>query len=96
MADLKMIIDGNEVESVSGLRTEVINPANEKVVGTIPKGNVEDVDRAVKAARKAFKKWSRITPAERGALLNKLADHLDKDLQRLAEMETARPASRTS
>ncbi|HKN48021.1 MAG TPA: aldehyde dehydrogenase family protein, partial [Candidatus Polarisedimenticolia bacterium] len=89
MADLKMIIDGNEVESVSGLRTEVINPANEKVVGTIPKGNVEDVDRAVKAARKAFKKWSRITPAERGALLNKLADHLDKDLQRLAEMETA-------
>jgi len=89
MADLKMIIDGNEVESVSGLRTEVINPANEKVVGSIPKGNAEDVDRAVKAARKAFRKWSRITPAERGTLLNKLADHLDKDLQRLAEMETS-------
>ena len=89
MADLKMIVDGKEVESASGQRTQVINPANEKVVGSVPKGTAEDVDRAVTAARKAFKKWSRLTPGERGALLNKLADHLDKDLQRLAEMETS-------
>jgi len=89
MADLKMIVDGQEVESVSGQRTQVINPANEKVVGSVPKGTAEDVDRAVKAARKAFKKWSRLTPGERGGLLNKLADQLDKDLQRLAEMETS-------
>ena len=89
MADLKMIVDGKEVESASGQRTQVINPANEKVVGSVPKGTAEDVDRAVTAARKAFKKWSRLTPGERGALLNKLADQLDKDLQRLAEMETS-------
>ncbi len=89
MPDLKMIIDGKEVESASGQRMQVINPANEKSAGSVPKGTSEDVDRAVKAARKAFKKWSRMTPGERSTLLYKLADQLDKDLQRLAEMETS-------
>ncbi len=89
MADLKMVIGGKEVESVSNQRMQVISPASEKVVGSVPKGNAEDVDRAVKAARQAFRKWSRLTPGERGALLNKLADRLDQDLKRLAEMETS-------
>ena len=89
MTDLKMIIDGKEVDSASRQRMEVINPATEKPVGSVPKGTAGDVDRAVKAARAAFKKWSRITPGERSALLLKLADALDKDVQRLAEMETS-------
>ncbi len=89
MADLKMIIDGKEVESSSGQRLSVINPANEKVVGSVPRGTAADVDRAVKSARQAFKKWSRLTPGERSTLLNKMTDLLDKDLQRLAEMETS-------
>src|SRR2546425_825219 len=89
MTDLKMIIDGKEVESVSRQRADVINPATEKSVGSVPKGGAEDVDRAVKAARKAFAKWSRTTPGERSGLLLKLADLLDKDLQRLGEMETS-------
>ena len=89
MTDLKMIIDGKEVESVSRQRADVINPATEKSVGSVPKGGAEDVDRAVKAARKAFGKWSRTTPGERSGLLLKLADLLDKDLQRLGEMETS-------
>ncbi len=89
MTELKMIIDGKEVESASRQRTDVINPATEKTIGSVPKGGAEDVDRAVKAARKAFGKWSRTTPGERSALLLKLADVLDKDLQRLGEMETS-------
>jgi betaine-aldehyde dehydrogenase len=89
MADFKMIIDGKEVDTKSGARMEVINPATEKVVGTVPKGTAEDVDRAVKAARKAFKKWSRLTPGERSGLLYKLGDRLDQDLKRLAELETS-------
>src|SRR5882724_1681567 len=89
MADLKMIIDGKEVESSSGQRLPVINPANEKTVGSVPKGTAADVDRAVKSARQAFKKWSRLTPGERATYLNKMTDLLDKDLQRLAEMETS-------
>lgn len=89
MSDYKMIIDGAEAESSSRQRMEVINPANEKPIGSVPKGNAEDVDRAVKAARKAFKTWSRTTPGERSALLNKLADRLDQQLERLAEVETS-------
>jgi betaine-aldehyde dehydrogenase len=89
MSDYKMIIDGAEVESSSRQRMEVINPANEKTIGSVPKGTAEDVDRAVKAARKAFKTWSRTTPGERSALLNKLADKLDQQLERLAEVETS-------
>ncbi|OLD66198.1 MAG: gamma-aminobutyraldehyde dehydrogenase [Acidobacteria bacterium 13_1_40CM_2_68_5] len=89
MTDLKMIIDGKEVESASRQRMDVLNPATEKPVGSVPKGTADDVDKAVKAARAAFKKWSRITPGERSALLLKLADALDKDVQRLAEMETS-------
>ena len=89
MTELKMIIDGKEVESASRQRMDVINPATEKPVGSVPKGTSADVDRAVVSARAAFKKWSRITPGERSALLLKLADALDKDVQRLAEMETS-------
>src|SRR6058998_650877 len=89
MTDLKMIIDGKEVESASRERMNVIDPATEKTIGSVPKGAAEDVDRAVKAARQAFRKWSRMTPGERSTLLLKLADALDKDVQRLAEMETS-------
>ena len=89
MTELKMIIDGKETESASRQRADVLNPATEKPVGSVPKGNAEDVDRAVKAARRAFVKWSRTTPGERSALLLKLADALDKDVQRLGEMETS-------
>ena len=89
MSDLKMIIDGKEVESVSKQRMEVINPADEKKVGSVPKGTAQDVDLAVKAARRAYKSWSRLTPGERGALLSRLADHLDTETERIAEMETS-------
>ncbi|MCZ6696425.1 MAG: gamma-aminobutyraldehyde dehydrogenase [Acidobacteria bacterium] len=89
MSDLKMIIDGKEVESVSKQRMEVINPANEKIVGSVPQGTAQDVDLAVKAARKAFRSWSRLTPGERGALMSKLADQLDSETERIAEMETS-------
>jgi len=89
MTDLKMIIDGKEVESSSRQRMIVIDPATEKTAGSVPQGTSEDVDRAVKAARRAFRKWSRMTPGERSTLLLKLADALDKDVQRLGEMETS-------
>src|SRR3989442_12446316 len=89
MTDLKMIIDGKEVESASRQRMDVINPATEKTAGRGRTGTAEDVDRAVKAARQAFRKWSRMTPGERSTLLLKLADALDKDVQRLGEMETS-------
>jgi betaine-aldehyde dehydrogenase len=89
MSDLKMIIDGQESESSSRQRTEVLNPATGKPCGSVPRGTAEDVDRAVRAARSAFRSWSRLTPGERSALLMKIADRLDQEMKPLAEMETA-------
>src|SRR2546428_4674426 len=89
MNDLKMIIDGKEVESSSRQRMNVINPATEKTAGGFPKGTGGNLNRGGKAASQAFRKWSRMPPGERRTLLLKLADALDKEVQRLGEMETS-------
>ena len=53
-------------------RTSVVNPATEAVIANIALGSEADVERAVRAARRAFAGWSRTAPAERGALLTRV------------------------
>jgi len=73
MADhLNFYIDGAWVPPVKPATRDVINPATEQSIGKISMGSAEDVDRAVKAARKAFTTFSRTTPAERIALLENI------------------------
>jgi aldehyde dehydrogenase (NAD+) len=73
MADqLNFYIDGAWVPPAKPATRDVINPATEQSVGKISMGSAEDVDRAVKAARKAFETFSRTTPAERIALLENI------------------------
>ena len=48
---------------------QVFNPANEEVIGEVPRGTVEDVDRAVRSAREAFFKWRWIPAIEKAAML---------------------------
>ena len=73
MADhLNFYIDGAWVPPAKPATRDVINPATEQSVGRISMGSAEDVDRAVKAARKAFDTFSRTTPAERVALLENI------------------------
>jgi aldehyde dehydrogenase (NAD+) len=73
MADhLNFYIDGAWVQPAKPATRDVINPASEQSVGRISMGSAEDVDRAVKAARKAFATFSRTTPAERIALLENI------------------------
>ncbi|MHB8868671.1 MAG: gamma-aminobutyraldehyde dehydrogenase [Thermoleophilia bacterium] len=88
-ADYDMIVGGEEVGSSSGKRSEVIDPATEEVVGSVPLGTAADVDTAVRSARAAYKGWSRLSPGERSALLMKFADRLDEEAGRLAVLETA-------
>ena len=66
------------------------NPANGDVLAHVADGDKEDVDRAVKAARRAFESgpWATMTPAERGRLMWKLADHIDAHADELAQLET--------
>src|SRR5262249_19713020 len=65
-------IDGKWVTPHSTQTLDVLNPANEEVIGTITLGDQEDVNRAVAAAKKAFQTFSKTTVAERAALLERI------------------------
>src|SRR6202041_2721763 len=65
-------IDGAWVDPIEPKELKVINPATEEVAGVISMGSSKDVDRAVMAARRAFDSFSRSTPAERVALLERM------------------------
>ena len=65
-------IDGAWVDPLETKEFQVINPATEAVAGVISMGTTKDVDRAVAAARRAFDSYSRTTPADRIALLERV------------------------
>ncbi|XP_024943237.1 cytosolic 10-formyltetrahydrofolate dehydrogenase isoform X2 [Cephus cinctus] len=67
-----------------------INPHDESVICTVESGSVNDVDRAVKAAKAAFEdgEWSKISARDRGALLFKLADLMEQHKEELATIES--------
>src|SRR5437660_3122128 len=77
----KMLIDGKWVNSVSGRTFETINPATGAVIANVAEGEAPDIDRAVKAARRAFDQgpWRKTNARERGRLLYKLADLIEKN-----------------
>jgi aldehyde dehydrogenase (NAD+) len=83
-------IGGQWVPSASGKTFETINPATEEVIASVAEGDAEDVDRAVKAARKAFESgpWPKMDARDRGRLLNKLADLIEEEIDELAQLET--------
>ena len=86
----KILIGGEWVEAASGKTFDTYNPATGDVLGRIAEGEREDIDRAVKAARKAFEggRWTGMPCAEKGRLLWKLADLIERHSEELAQMET--------
>jgi betaine-aldehyde dehydrogenase len=72
------IIDGKPTDAASGETYDVVNPATGEVYATAPASGAEDVDRAFKAADRAFDSWGETTPAERQLALLKLADALEQ------------------
>ncbi len=90
----RQFIGGEWVDAASGETLAVENPANEQVVARVPASGEEDVDRAVKAASKAFQTWQNSTPQERMTLLLKLADIVEgnaDELSRLESSQTGKP-----
>jgi len=85
-----MLIGGKWVDSVSGKAFATLNPATGEKNCDVAEGDQADIDLAVKAARKAFEEgpWSRMSAAERGRLLNRLADLIEKHQEELAALET--------
>jgi succinate-semialdehyde dehydrogenase/glutarate-semialdehyde dehydrogenase len=84
----KMYINGESVDSITGQTYEVRNPANGDVVDTAPKGNEEDVRKAVDAAEAAFGEWSRTSAEERANLLFKAAELIEAERKSLSELLT--------
>src|SRR5216684_2170583 len=93
-----MLIDGQWVEAASGRSFAVYDPATGEVIASVPEGEKEDIDRAVRAARTAFDSgpWRKMTTSLRGRLMNKLADLMEQHAEEFAQLESldnGKPAS---
>ncbi|MDA7831122.1 aldehyde dehydrogenase [Candidatus Pelagibacter sp.] len=87
--NFKMYIDGQWVNSESGKTIETLNPKNNEVWATVPEANAKDVDKAVKAAQKAFEgSWANLHPRERAKYLRSLANQLRENAEHLGTIET--------
>ncbi|HYC21296.1 MAG TPA: aldehyde dehydrogenase family protein [Candidatus Bathyarchaeia archaeon] len=86
----KMLIDGKWVAAASGKTFDTLNPATGEVLAHVAEGDQEDIDRAVKAARRAFDdgKWAAMRPVERQHLLLAIADLIERHGKELAQLET--------
>lgn len=88
MSYQRMFIGGKWVDSVTGEREAIINPATGDAIADVPRGGTEDVNRAVAAAKQAFASWVDSTPAERMGMLLRLADRIDAHAEEFAQLES--------
>jgi len=90
VADQLLLIDGEWRPSVSGKTFGTVDPATNQVICRVAEGDAADIDLAVAAARRAFDSgpWSRMSGSERGRLIYKLADLVEKHQEELAALES--------
>ena len=86
--ETRLYIDGEFVESEVGTSIEVFNPHDGSKIADVAEARAQDVDRAVRAARRAFPAWSSLAAMDRGRLLMKLADAVEANAEDLARLET--------
>ena len=86
----KLLINGQWTNSESGKTFPTINPSTGKEICQVSEADAADVNKAVKAARAAFDNgpWRKMSGSERGRLLNKLADLIEKNAEELARLES--------
>jgi betaine-aldehyde dehydrogenase len=92
----ELYIDGRWVKPIRGASNEVTNPATEEVIQTIAAATEEDVDLAVKAARRAFDKdgWPKLSGAQRAIYLRAIADGIrarQAEIARLEVLDNGKP-----
>jgi acyl-CoA reductase-like NAD-dependent aldehyde dehydrogenase len=83
----KMYIGGQWVDANSGKTFATLNPSTGEEIGLVPLADETDVDKAVKAARAAFRVWSKMAQAERSKILVKIAGAIRANAEELAKME---------
>jgi acyl-CoA reductase-like NAD-dependent aldehyde dehydrogenase len=84
-----MLIGGEQKAATSSAELEVVNPATEEVVDTVPAGSAEDVNSAVEAAKRAFPEWSKTDVEKRAGILTRAADLITENAKELAGVLTA-------
>ncbi|KAG6459614.1 retinal dehydrogenase 1 [Manduca sexta] len=87
----KLFIDNEWVDAKSGKTFETFNPHDGSVIAKVARGDKEDIDAAVSAAKRAFHRnseWRLLDASKRGELLNKFADLVARDIAYLAELES--------
>ena len=85
----RMLIGGELVHSASGEFDYSINPATEETIGRCPRGTVDDVNRAVKAAEAAWPAWAALTPSARGAHMRAFGNALRERADEILHVEVA-------
>ena len=88
--ETKLLIDGQFVPGAAGKTFTVTSPLTGQAYAEVASAGAEDLDRAARAARRAFDKeaWPRLPPAERGRVLRAIADAIRGKLDLIAEVET--------
>ena len=89
-APRQLFIDGRWASAASGKTFETPNPATGETLAQVAEGEAEDINRAVKAARRAFEEgpWSRMTPSERGRIIWRIGDLILEHADELAQLES--------
>ena len=85
----EMLIGGEWRQAAAHEEIEVVNPATEDVVATVPAGSPEDVELAVVTAQRAFREWSRTDVEKRAAILSRAADLIHENSKQLAATLTS-------
>ncbi len=85
----KLYINGKWIQSTGNNAIEVVNPATEEIIGSIPVGSQADVDAAVTAAKNAFPAWKETSYEERIMILNQLSAAIKEKTEELAQTITA-------
>ena len=91
-----MYINGEFTKGSAKGEIEVTNPATEEVLDTVPRGNAEDVESAVKSAKEAFDPWRKMGANERATLLHEVAEKVHahrEEIVRLLTLEEGKPWS---
>jgi len=93
--DRRMYIDNQWVEASGGASYQVPNPATEEVIGSAPDATVDDMKRAIGAARRAFDDgpWRKTTPADRAKILEKIADVMERRKEEMRALVVAEAAA---
>src|SRR5574344_1754317 len=91
---MENLIGRSWIPSKSGRTINIVNPATNEIIDTVPDSNTEDVNEAVNAARKGFQEWSKKSIYERGEILLKFNELVKENKNRLAKLlsdETGKP-----